>query len=112
MRIMNLSDFFERFASAREMLNEIANSGRIGEPLDEVETSGTRQIANDILGGIVRNRDHTYRVIDSFQRRKSDAVVCESLNLCYVPMFLMSDIRFAEESYKKYFAGGKGDGSE
>jgi hypothetical protein len=107
MKIMRLPDFFERFDSARGMLTKIAESGAIGEPPDELDESGIRQAAFDILGGIIRFPSREYVRVKKFQKRKGDVVVCERLGRCYVPWDLIEDIRFAEDNYERYF-GGKG----
>ena len=89
--VMKLSDFFERFDSAREKLGVIAHSGVIGEPFDELDKLGLRVRAYKILGG---------GPFPVFQGRKGDVRVLGSW--CYIPSKLMGDMRFAEEVYSEY----------
>jgi hypothetical protein len=99
-RLMTTEKFFRRFDLARDMLKEIAHSGRIGEPFDELEKSGVRSTAYDILGGIIRYPNHTYIETLEFQKRKGEVNIMG--NFCYVPSGLLEDMRFAEKMFIKY----------
>lgn len=114
MRIMKLSKFFERFDSARDKLKIFCDKTSL-DISNGAETYsrfiGDRHLAMKTLFGYhegVRYLDgFRGETFPSLQKRKGDVRVLG--NYCWVPHDLMDDIRFAEESYKRYFAGKEGN---